>query len=208
MEKHKVIIRAALLLVAVWVVVMAVRGFAGSKKITAERVDAAVIAAAFDDWSAHQTPPDAAEAARREGALRDIAGMMNRLDFNERQRSRDHRVAEEFFFKLDARERALFIDLTVAETMNRFMEALDVMPPEQRQRFVEQGLREIREGRTGEELARVEELGEDLLERISGEGMKAYFDKASTETKLDLAPLMEAMNDVMQGLRGNEFGPR
>jgi hypothetical protein len=38
--------------------------------------------------------------------------------------------------------------------------------------------------------------------------MRAYFDKASADTKLDLAPLMEAMNEVMQGLRGNEFGPR
>ena len=28
------------------------------------------------------------------------------------------------------------------------------------------------------------------------------------DTKLDLAPLMEAMNETMQGLRGNEFGPR
>ena len=28
------------------------------------------------------------------------------------------------------------------------------------------------------------------------------------QTKLDLAPLMEAVNETMQGLRGNEFGPR
>ena len=49
---------------------------------------------------------------------------------------------------------------------------------------------------------------EDLLTKISEEGMRAYFNKASADTKLDLAPLMEAMNEVMQGLRGNEFGQR
>ena len=38
--------------------------------------------------------------------------------------------------------------------------------------------------------------------------MQAYFEKSSADTKLDLAPLMEAMNETMQGLRGNEFGPR
>ena len=72
---------------------------------------------------------------------------------------------------------------------------------------MEQGLREIESGKTAEEMARARELGDDLLETIAGEGIRAYFDKASTDTKLDLAPLMESMNEVMQGLRGQEFGP-
>jgi len=43
----------------------------------------------------------------------------------------------------------------------------------------------------------------------TGGALEGYLvDKASADTKLDLAPLMEAMNEVMQGLRGNEFGPR
>ena len=88
------------------------------------------------------------------------------------------------------------------------MEALDQMPEEQRKSFVEKGLKEIQNGRTEEEMARAKELDETLLKKISAEGMRAYFDKASADTKLDLAPLMEKMNEVMQGLRGNEFGPR
>jgi hypothetical protein len=95
----------------------------------------------------------------------------------------------------------------VMESMNRFMEALDSMPPAQRKKFVEQGLSEIENGRTAEEMARAKELGADLLEKISQEGMRAYFEKSTTQTKLDLAPLMEAVNETMQGLRGSEFGP-
>jgi hypothetical protein len=86
------------------------------------------------------------------------------------------------------------------------MQALDQLPPEERRKFVEQGLREIEDGKTKEEMVRAQELGSNLLERISNEGMRAYFDKASADTKLDLAPLMEAMNEVMQGIRGNQFG--
>ncbi len=88
------------------------------------------------------------------------------------------------------------------------MEALDAMPPGQRRSFVEQGLREIEEGRTGEDIERARELGADLLDKISQEGMRAYFEKSGAQTKIDLAPLMEAINETMQGLRGNEFGPR
>jgi hypothetical protein len=133
---------------------------------------------------------------------------VNRLDFREREINRRSRANEEFFRKLSTSEKSLFIDLTVMESMNRFMEALDSMPPEQRRNFVEQGLREVEEGRTEEDIARAKELGQDVLEKISREGIRAYFEKSSAQTKLDLAPLMEAINETMQGLRGNEFGPR
>jgi hypothetical protein len=171
-------------------------------------VDREIAGANFANWSVEGGERGVVEAKRREGALRDIAGMVNRLDFQEREKNRENRSGEAFFRKLSPKEKSLFIELTVMESMSRFMQSLDAMTPEQRKKFVEQGLKEIREGRTEAEMARADELGEDLLNKISEEGMKAYFQKSSADTKLDLAPLMEAMNEAMQGLRGNEFGPR
>lgn len=207
MNRRKVILRAALVLVAVWTCVWAIRSFAASRKVTAERLNARMQQANFADWSDQLSPPNAAEAQRRENELREIAEVVNRLDFQEREKNRGNRAGDAFFRKLSPSEKSLFIDLTVMESMNRFMESIDSMPPDQRRKFVEQGLREIEQGRTQEEMARAEELGADLLEKISKEGMRAYFEKSSTDTKLDLAPLMEAINETMQGLRGNEFGP-
>ncbi|RPJ35289.1 MAG: hypothetical protein EHM17_03075 [Verrucomicrobiaceae bacterium] len=208
MNRRSVLLKAAIVLTIVWASVWCVRSYAGSKKVTAERLQSRIEATSFADWSERETPPNSAEAKRREDELREIAAMVNRLDFQEREKNRHNRGGEEFFRKLSPQEKSLFIDLTIMESMNRFMESLDEMPPEQRKRFVEQGLKEIEAGRTGEDLARAEELGADLLEKISQEGMRAYFEKSSTQTKLDLAPLMEAINETMQGLRGNEFGPR
>ena len=192
----------------VWACVWGIRAYAGSRKITAERVNREVAAAKFADWSAEKSTPDTAEARQREKELRKIAELVNGLDFQEREKNRENRAAEKFFRKLSASEKTLFIDLTLMESMGRFMESLDAMKPEQRRKFVEKGLKEIKEGRTGDEMARADELGEDLLNKITQEGMKAYFEKSSADTKLDLAPLMHAMNETMQGLRGNEFGPR
>lgn len=208
MARKQVIIKAAIVLLLVWSSVWVVRAYAGSRKITAERVNREVAAAHFADWSAEKSPPDPAEAARRDKELRKIADLVNQLDFQEREKNRDNRTGEAFFRRLAPNEKSLFIDLTIMESMGRFMEALDAMKPEQRKKFVEQGLKEINEGRTADEMARADELGSDLLDKISAEGMKAYFEKSSADTKLDLAPLMEAMNETMQGLRGNEFGPR
>lgn len=204
--KQAVIFKGLAVLALVWAVVFGVRFFASSKKVTAERLEREVRQLNFADWS--ENPGSGVVAKKRGEEIRRIAEMVNRLDFAERERNRQNRSGEEFFRKLSPTEKNLFIDLTIMESMGRFMEALDQMPEEQRKKFVEQGLKEIREGRTEEEMARAREMDDNLLTKISEEGMRAYFDKASADTKLDLAPLMEAMNEVMQGLRGNEFGPR
>jgi hypothetical protein len=208
MRPRDVILKATLVLAVVWACVWGVRAYAGSKKITAERVNRAVAEANFGDWSAGPPTAASAEAERRQKELRTIATLVNRLDFQEREKNRENRAGENFFRKLAPEEKSLFIDLTIVESMGRFMESLDSMKPEQRKKFVEQGLKEINEGRTQSEMASADELGADLLDKISQQGMKAYFEKSSSDTKLDLAPLMEAMNETMQGLRGNEFGPR
>ena len=208
MARRQVFIKAALVLIGVWACVWGIRAYAGSKKITAESLNREVAEANFADWSQQQSAADSAEAARREKELRKIASLVNRLDFQEREKNRENRTGENFFRKLSPQEKGLFINLTIVESMGRFMESLDAMKPDQRKKFVEQGLKEIKSGKTGEDMARADELGSDLLDKISQEGMKAYFEKSSSDTKLDLAPLMEAMNETMQGLRGNEFGPR
>lgn len=204
--KKAIIFKGLAVLALVWVVVFAVRSFASSKKVTAERLDREVRELNFADWSV--TPGSGAVAKEREEEIRRISEMVNRLDFQERQKNRDSSTGEIFFRKLSTGEKNLFIDLTIMESMGRFMEALDQMPEEERKKFVAQGLKQIQDGRTEAEMKRAKEMDDRLLTKISEEGMRAYFDKASADTKLDLAPLMEAMNEVMQGLRGNEFGPR
>lgn len=198
--------KAGVSLFIVWAVVFAIRSVASSQKLTAERVRDEVAGFNLEDESrqiADQPIPPA-----REKAIRKVAGMINKLDFTEREKAQRNRTAETFFHHLNPREKELFVELTIMESMGRFMEALDQMLPEQRREFVEKGLEEIRSGRTATELSEISEIDDDLLQKISNEGMRAYFDTASAETKLDLAPLMQAMNEVMQGLRGNEFVPQ
>lgn len=206
MERRSILLRAALVIAAVWLAVWGIRAWAGTRRITAEKVEAAIARAHFADWS-KQEDDGGAEAARRDKELRNIAALVNRLDFKERQRQRADLSANSFFDRLNAREKELFFDLTIRESMNTFMSALDSMPAQERKRFVEQGLREIETGKTEAEMQRTRELGDDMLAKAGQEGMRAYLEKASPDTKLDLAPLMEAMNEVMQGMRGNQFSP-
>ncbi|RYD21300.1 MAG: hypothetical protein EOP88_11860, partial [Verrucomicrobiaceae bacterium] len=65
MTRRNVVVKALLVLLAVWGCVWAVRSYAGSRKITAERVNREVEMANFADWSQEATR-DAAEAGRRD----------------------------------------------------------------------------------------------------------------------------------------------
>ena len=94
------------------------------------------------------------------------------------------------------------------ESFRRFMKSLDAMPPKQRKQFIEQALKEFEQGGSEEDVARAKALGADMLTKISVDGMRAYLESSSADTKLKLAPLIEMVNETVQGLRGNEFGHR
>lgn len=205
MGKKRILLQALVLLLVGWSLVIGVRAVAGSKRITAEKISEAIIEADFEDWS--EGVPPGASLKDREEKLLEVADMINRLDFSEREKTRDERTGEEFFRKLAPEEKDQFVRLTVAKTMQTMLRALDGMPPEERRKMVEDGLRDIESGRTAEEMARTRELSDELLNQITSEGMKAYFEETSADTKLDLAPLMQAMDGVVKGLRAHEFGP-
>jgi len=206
MGKKRILLQAAAVLVLVWAVVFGVRAIAGSKRVTAEKIAEEIDASALEDWS--EGIPEGASRSGREERIREVAGMFNGLDFAEREKVRDQRLGERFFDKLADPEKEQFIDLTIAKTMEGFMRALDAMSADERRRMVEKGLKEIEAGKTEADMRRAEEISEDLLNKISEQGMKVYFEEAGTDTKLDLAPLMQAMDEVMKGMRGNDFGPK
>lgn len=206
MVKRQFVLRAVMALVLVWVAVIAIRSFAGSKRVTAENIERKIEAADFEDWS-DGMPIDGSSEVRSE-KLEEIAEMFNRLDFGERQRAREERVGEEMFNRLTRDEKERFVDLTIRQSMETFMEAVDAMAPAERKKVIEDGLRQIEDGRTEEEIAKAREVSDRLLSKITEEGLRAYFEKAGADAKQDLAPLMEAMDGVMKGLSGNEFPMR
>lgn len=205
MANKRVLIQALVALLLVWGVVAGVRSLAGSKRVTAEKIRVEIVRADFEDWS-DGLPPGASASARTE-RIEKVAEMFNQLDFAERDRAREERIGEEFFMRLAPSERERFVELTVEKSMQSLIRALDAMNADERRKIVERGLREIEDGRTEEEMVRAQEMSEELLNRITQEGLKAYFQQANADTKLDLAPLMEAMDGVVKGLRGNDFGP-
>ncbi len=132
-------------------------------------------------------------AAERGRVLEKVAGDLNRMGWEQRREVRMERGLAGFFKELTAEEQARFLDLTLPSGFKQLMEALNRMEPEKRRRFVDKALEDMRRrgreegaGGNGPEL-------DDNARKIVEQGFKAFYADASVEVKMDVAPLIEAL---------------
>jgi hypothetical protein len=194
--KKKPILIGLLVISILWLAVWGVSAWASDRKATADRVSEMIEESNFDDWSSEMS--DAGDADGRRVRLEEIAEVFNRLDLRERERLQDSRAGLKLFQRLNPSERIYFLELTLTKSMERMMEAFDKMDPKERQRLVEKSLRDM-EGQGGEDLVRLKEEDPEVIDRIVKEGLAAYYQNASAETKMDLAPLMDAFGEMLNG---------
>lgn len=202
MNRWGLIAKVAAGLVALWLLVYGVKTLLQPHQATPERVQELVAEASFEDFSKYGDLPNDDTTRQRFETMEKVASVVNRLDLKGQEKTRE--TLEGFFDKLSASERRQFVDLT-AESFTRFFEALDALTPEARRDFIERGFRELENGTTENRMKMVMEKDPEIMERIAQHGMQAYFDNASAETKMELAPFLKATNEVMQGIRGQPF---
>lgn len=191
------LVKGLVVLGILWGVVWLGTSWAGGKAATADRVAELVEEAGFEDWSVEAG--SLGEAERRGEKLEEIAKTLNRLDFRERDRLRESREVPEMFGRLSKEEKQRFVDLTLSESMARLMEAFDEMSPGERQKFAERAMRNLEQGLDREDFEALQGENPEIVQRIAKEGMRAFFEEASAETKMDLAPVLESFDSVMQG---------
>ncbi|MBK1834952.1 hypothetical protein [Roseibacillus ishigakijimensis] len=144
-----------------------------------------------------------ASPQERQKSLQQIAEVVNGLDLDAQEKARA--TLEAFFTQLNGAEREQFVALT-AESFTRFFEALDSLTPQARREFIERGFRELQKDDAGGRLERLLARDPEIMQRITEEGMRAYFQDASPETKMSLAPFLKATSEVMEGTRAQPFG--
>ncbi len=146
------------------------------------------------------------DIAEREHHIRKVAAMINQLDFEERREARENRDEsreDPFWRHLTADERALMVELTVSRFFDNLIAGFNQMEPEERKKIAEETIRRLREGerlgpRDDEALG---ERGAEVVEKVMSEGIRAYYQEASAETKIDFAPVLEELQSVMQNPR-------
>lgn len=194
--KSGMFVKGGILLVSIWLLVWGVTTWADGRKATPERVSKMISESEFEDWSDEIGAES--DVSKRRDRLEEIAQVLNRLDLRQRDKLRENRSGMELFTRLSTDEKIYFVELTLTQSMKRMMEAFDELPEKERERLVEKSIRDL-QGAGGDDLARLQEEDPEVLERIVTKGLGAYYQNASAETKMDLAPLMDAFGEVLSG---------
>jgi catalase len=195
----KPLLIALLAIGAIWGVVAAVMGLTEKHTSTPEKVQELMTHA---PWFENENLDEAA----RKKHLDEVIAHVNRLDFDQRRQNRedDPEIGRRFMDSLTKAERHRFLEETVEQHFKSVMKAFNQMSREERQRVVANARRDMqRDSVDSQNMRRLEQEDEKVFENVVEKGLGAYYQDASAETKMDLAPLMEEMQERMRG-----FGPR
>jgi hypothetical protein len=140
--------------------------------------------------------------AERQQVIAEAADCVNRLSFDERQRFRNHREQRRWFEQLNDAERQQYIERTLPKGVKQTMSAFNEMPHQKRKQIVNRALVDMERFR--DELDSPEAmmlLSDDTVRRVVEEGMRNCFSNATEDAKLDMQPLIEQIQRIMQGRR-------
>jgi hypothetical protein len=196
--RQRTILRAAVALVAIWVLAIASYTLAQNARVTPEQVQAYVESVDFS----HLSP------AERAAAISRLAAMLNALTLDERQQLRLNRSAYRWFEQMTEDEKGHFLETTMPTGFKQMLSAFEQLPPDKRERVVADAVKQMKAAE--EKLAAGGQLPPDpnglalspeLQEKVTKIGLQSYYSQSSAQTKAELAPLLEEMQHLMENGR-------
>ncbi len=201
-RQKRVILIAASVFVAVWVV--AITGFvmARNAKVTVEKVAS----------SLKDTDLASLSAEERAKRLKKLASMLNALGYQDRRKARIDEEWSRLFKAMTDGEKAQFLEDTLPTGFKQMMTAFEEMPVEKRQKAITEAVKRMKKAREEGEVASLDgskekrkgrdpELTPELQEKVVKMGLNSFYKDSSAQTKAELAPFMEELQKTMENGR-------
>ena len=187
--RHKLWAWTIVAVAVAWTAAAGSIAFFRSQRVTAEKVVAFI----------GEKPLQGLSTKDRLHRIEGLADRVNHLDFDERQKFRLEKRLRNFFLEMSEAERAHYLELTLPNGMKNMMEAFNKMTPQKRKQVVNRAVTELsRVSAQGDRAEMEKALGDENLKKVVAEGMKAYFTEANSQTKLDLQPLLDQVQNILQ----------
>jgi hypothetical protein len=192
--RNLLLVKGLVALLLVWGGAWGLMRWAGAARPTPEKVKAFV---AENDLSTMDDPEE------RKRVIGELATMLNGLEpseVRELEENSERDPRRDFFRELSPEEQLFFLERRVGRAFQQMMQSFNEMEREERRKIVDRSLKRMQEERGGP--GRLEEADPEIADKITQAGLKAYYEDANAETKLDLAPLLEEMQRSMSMMRG------
>lgn len=190
MTRTQVWQRGMVVLLAVWAVAIPVIWVTRAMRPTAQKTVAFI--------QAH--PLHSRSAAERLRTVEELADLLNRLDFDERQKVQFDDPMRTYYAEMSEAERAQFWNLTLRPGMHQTVDAFNRMAPEGRRRLLNVAVAEL--DRLRDSPADLNQtLSDKNVDRIVQEGVRSYFTDADARSKLEMQPVLERVQNILQMAR-------
>jgi hypothetical protein len=186
-QRHRPIWIAAIALVLVWLLSWAGFVIAGKTKTTPDMVRAYASSLDLSKLS----------AADRARALRELADKYNALTFEDR---RGLRPDTNLFAQLTEEEKASFVEATMPTEIKQALIAFDHMPEDRRQHLIDNALKNLRAH--ADDPNSQAQFSPEEEAKIRSLGLKTFYSESSAETKAELAPLLNELQNQIQNGHG------
>lgn len=143
-------------------------------------------------------------AAPRKAYLDKVTSTVIKLDFNQRSEMREDglETMDRFFKSLTDEEKGEYVSRTVEENFKAVMKGLEKLPIEDRRRIIGGIQREMKKkAAKNPEMQMILDQDAASFEKSFTKDMGLFFKEAPLSMKLEMAPMFEAMQGRMQGLR-------
>ena len=193
--RQRPIVLAIAALGVIWVIALAGYKIAKNATVTPEKVHAYIGSVDFTHLS----------AADRAAAIDKLAAMLNALSLEERQRLRLERKG--WFDKMTEAEKEKFITATLPTGIKQMLNAFEQLPAEKQQRAVDDALKQLKTAQAKQSAggqpsgANGPPVSPELQEKVMKLGLQSFYSQSSAQTKAELAPLLEQMQQMMESGR-------
>lgn len=193
------ILYSALAVLAIWVATMAGYMISRNSKMTAEKIREYVSSVDLSRLS----------AAERVRAIQALADRINALSPGDRQRWRLEAGWREWFAEMTEAERGQFIEATLPTGFKQMMNAFAEMPEAQRKKFIDEALKDLRthpnarRGPADYGTNGPPPISPELEQKVRVMGLKTFYGDSSAQTKAELAPLIEELQNQLNSGRGS-----
>jgi hypothetical protein len=146
---------------------------------------------------------DLADAPRK-AYLDKVINSVLKLDFNQRSEMREDglETMDLFFKSLTDEEKGQYVNRTVEENFKAVMKGLEKLPVEDRRRIIGGIQREMKKKASkNPEMQMMLDQDAASFEKSFTKDMGLFFKEAPLSMKLEMAPMLEAMQGRMQGTR-------
>ncbi|EEF61023.1 hypothetical protein [Pedosphaera parvula] len=201
-RKTRPILLAGIAIVTAWLLAWGGYTIAQNSKMTAEKLRKYVNSVDFAKLS----------AADRAKALRELANKINALSAEERRHWRLDQDWKDWFQDMTEDEKAQFIEATLPSGFKQMLTSFEQLPEANRRKTIDNVLKKLKEegqmpagqgGQNGSNYGTngAPVLSPELEQKVRAIGLKTFYGESSAQTKAELAPVLEELQNQMKNGR-------